>query len=528
MEVRAAIYARYSTANQNEQSLADQVDRCRRWAAKHGQTVVAVFEDAAVSGTTLIRPGLDQLRDAVRKRKVDVILLDEVTRISRDIGGMWSLVFGDFDSAGVLVVDCLTGMDSSNPNVKMAWGMSGLMSTMMIDTTRAKTHGALDTLAHGGFHTGGPCFGYRSVESVANGRVRKVLVVNPGEAEVIRDVFTRYAAGESCRIIAAALNAAAVPAPRTGSKRWDGWHATTTRFILKNRRYMGEVVWNQRRFVKGANGKRHAVPRPPSEHITTQMPDLAIVTAELFQKAQSRFRGTRGGRPEGTMLKHAPSPLRGLARCGACGGGMFVQTRGKGRTMIRCSTNSNRGKDACPNGKSVAAERIVRYLESELLGATLLDDTFVDEVLAKYAQSRAGDTTALRADAEAAKARTKNVLDAITALGPQPELLARYQQEKAQAETLAADLARAEGSRRVPDRAAVVRAFEAVRAMLPHPAPAEQAAQLRERFSRITLSPSGSGWDVRAFLKASRLENSSGGVIASLPDLELVGFLKAA
>jgi site-specific DNA recombinase len=99
----AAIYVRYSTANRNEQSLADQVDRCRRWADKHSHTVVQVYEDAAISGTTLARPALDQLREDIHRRKFDVVFLDDISRLSRHIGGLWATAFGDFEQAGICV-----------------------------------------------------------------------------------------------------------------------------------------------------------------------------------------------------------------------------------------------------------------------------------------------------------------------------------------------------------------------------------------------------------------------------------------
>jgi hypothetical protein len=109
-----------STANQNEQSLADQIDRCRRRAAKHSHTVVEIHEDAAISGTTHSpAPALDQLRANAVAHRFDVVLLDEVTPISRDIGGTWALVFGEFEAAEIRVVDCLTNVDSSNPNVRL-------------------------------------------------------------------------------------------------------------------------------------------------------------------------------------------------------------------------------------------------------------------------------------------------------------------------------------------------------------------------------------------------------------------------
>jgi site-specific DNA recombinase len=418
--LRAAIYAD-STANQNEQSLADQVDRCRRWADKHSHTVVQVYKDAAISGTTLARPALDQLRaDAVAHRFDVVLLLDEVTRISRDIGGMWALVLGEFEAAGIKVVDCLTGMDSSNPNVKLAWGMSGLISTMMIETTKAKTHGALSSLSTRGFHTGGPCYGYRSVSEGKS----KVLVIDPAEAETIRTVYARYASGESCRKIAVFLNAENAPAPNTGSKKYWAWGATTVRFILRNRRYTG---WNRRRFLKNStSGKRRRVARPKEEWITVENPELAIITPDLFDRVQARFRNTPGGGVEGSTRKHSPSPLRGLVKCGLCGGAFTIYTRkttkaGRVHTFLRCGLNTNR-PDQCRSNVSISVDRLLAHLNAEIYQRITVHNA-VEELIAqtraRFQQfaDQAADTAQPERDLAAARARMKNVADGIAVAG---------------------------------------------------------------------------------------------------------------
>lgn len=54
---QAAIYPRYSSDNQNERSLVDQVREAREYAARQGWKVVDVHEDAAISGGSGQRSG---------------------------------------------------------------------------------------------------------------------------------------------------------------------------------------------------------------------------------------------------------------------------------------------------------------------------------------------------------------------------------------------------------------------------------------------------------------------------------------
>ncbi len=81
---RCAIYARYSSENQREASIEDQVRICRARAAHEGWTVEAVHTDYAVSGTTTRRPGYQTLLSDIQARRIDIVLCESLDRLSRD------------------------------------------------------------------------------------------------------------------------------------------------------------------------------------------------------------------------------------------------------------------------------------------------------------------------------------------------------------------------------------------------------------------------------------------------------------
>jgi site-specific DNA recombinase len=64
--MRVAIYARYSSENQREASLEDQLRVCKERAAQEGWELVQVFQDRAISGATALRPGYQALLAAGR------------------------------------------------------------------------------------------------------------------------------------------------------------------------------------------------------------------------------------------------------------------------------------------------------------------------------------------------------------------------------------------------------------------------------------------------------------------------------
>jgi site-specific DNA recombinase len=83
--MKAALYARYSTAGQSGASIEDQHRVCTRLAERHGLDVVARFSDAAISGGTAERPGYQALLSAARRHEFDVIVAEDTSRLWRNL-----------------------------------------------------------------------------------------------------------------------------------------------------------------------------------------------------------------------------------------------------------------------------------------------------------------------------------------------------------------------------------------------------------------------------------------------------------
>src|SRR5471030_2054344 len=125
MLIPAAAYARYSTDRQDARSIDDQIFRCRAYAKEHGLNVVAEFKDAAKSGATLDRADMQKMLAVTRKGRhcpFRVVLVDDLSRLSRDIGNAWRLVFEDLASTNVQVIDCSTGMSSDGAGARLTFG----------------------------------------------------------------------------------------------------------------------------------------------------------------------------------------------------------------------------------------------------------------------------------------------------------------------------------------------------------------------------------------------------------------------
>ena len=82
--MRAVIYARYSSDQQREASIEDQIRLCKERIAKEGWTLVQVFRDSAMSGATTLRPGYQAMLEAAREAGFDVVVAEALDRLSRD------------------------------------------------------------------------------------------------------------------------------------------------------------------------------------------------------------------------------------------------------------------------------------------------------------------------------------------------------------------------------------------------------------------------------------------------------------
>lgn len=81
--MRAAIYARYSTDNQRDASIADQFRVCRLHAERQSWKIVGEYSDHAVSGASLLRPGVQALMADAGRGRFDVVLAEAMDRLSR-------------------------------------------------------------------------------------------------------------------------------------------------------------------------------------------------------------------------------------------------------------------------------------------------------------------------------------------------------------------------------------------------------------------------------------------------------------
>ena len=140
--MKVALYARYSSDNQRDASIEDQLRVCRLHAEKQGWTVVDSYTDRAISGASLLRPGIQELISDAMRGKFVVVLAEAMDRLSRDqedIAGLFKrMAFG-----GVRIVTLSEG-DVTHLHVGLKGTMNALFLKDLADKTRRRLRGRVE------------------------------------------------------------------------------------------------------------------------------------------------------------------------------------------------------------------------------------------------------------------------------------------------------------------------------------------------------------------------------------------------
>src|SRR4029077_7281741 len=206
--MKVALYARYSSENQRDASIADQVRVCRVFAEREEGLGGEEFHGPAMSGARLLRPGVQALSRRALDREFDIVLAESLDRFSRDQEDTAGL-FKRLTFLGVRIFT-LAECDITHLHI----GFNGTTNALFLNDLAEKTHRGLRGLIEDGKSAGGLCYGYRVVKALNGGTVTTgEREIELGEAAVVERTFREFIAGVSPKQIAKNLNREGVPGP---------------------------------------------------------------------------------------------------------------------------------------------------------------------------------------------------------------------------------------------------------------------------------------------------------------------------
>jgi site-specific DNA recombinase len=379
----AAIYARVSSDRQKENhTIASQTAALKEYAQAHDYLTPAewIFEDEGYSGATLVRPGLEALRDLAAQGEVEAVLVYSPDRLSRKYAYQ-VLLAEEFSRGGVALV-FLKAPSGETAEDRLLVQFQGMIAEyeraqILERYRRGKRHkarlGVVSVL-------GGAPYGYRYVKK--NDGAEACYQVIEHEAEVVRMVFDAYTRdGLSINTIARLLNRRQVPT-RHGAWRWE---RSTVWGMLRNPAYRGKACYGKtelrprqritrpvrlRNGVATRDSANHE--RPRQEWIEIAVP--ALVSDETFEMAQEQLERNRRFASRRTIQ---PSVLQGLLVCQQCSYGRYrTSTRTSKRTLYyyRClgSDAYRHLRGALCNNRPVRQDYLDEFVWREIV--RLLED----------------------------------------------------------------------------------------------------------------------------------------------------------
>jgi site-specific DNA recombinase len=366
--IQAAIYARVSSERQaTAQTIASQLAALRERVTADGcpWPEAMQFVDDGYSGTTLVRPALERLRDLVAAGAVDRLYIHSPDRLARKYAYQVLLV-DEFHRAGVEVIFLNRELGRS-PEDDLLLQVQGMMAEyerakIVERHRRGKLHAARAGVVN--VLSGAP-YGYHSIDKHAGGGQARYEVL-PDEARVVRQVFDwvgrdRVTIGEVCRRLTQAGERT-----RTGRTVWE---RSVVGDILHNPAYQGMAAFGKTR--QGPLRPRLRVQRgrpqqprratadydvPAAEWLRIPVP--ALVDPTLFAAVQEQLQEHR--RHARQSRRGARYLLQGLVHCQQCGyafyGKPISRKAAKGKTRgyayYRClGTDAYRfgGERVCTN-----------------------------------------------------------------------------------------------------------------------------------------------------------------------------------
>ncbi|EGO6028448.1 recombinase family protein [Enterococcus faecalis] len=307
LDKKAAIYIRVSTQEQATEgySIQAQTDRLIKYVEAKDFILYKKYIDAGYSASKLERPAMQELIQDVQSKKVDVVIVYKLDRLSRSQKDTMYLIEDIFRPNDVELISMQESFDTSTAFGSATVGMLSVFAQLERKSISERMiTGRVERAKKGFYHTGGqdrPPAGYQFNSD-------NQLIINEYEAAAIKDLFRLYNDGLGKSSISEYLK-----------KKYPGknkWLPSSIDRMLKNSLYIGKVKFS------GA------------EYDGIHEPIIDEVTFYKTQKEIARRKQTNTKRYNYVAL------LGGLCECGICGAKMAnrraVGRKGKVYRYYRC------------------------------------------------------------------------------------------------------------------------------------------------------------------------------------------------
>ena len=243
---RCAIYTRKSSEEGLEQSfnsLDAQREACEAYIASQRhegwRALPTAYDDGGISGGTMDRPALLRLLRDIRARKVDLVVVYKVDRLTRSLADFAKIV-EVFDANGASFVSVTQQFNTASSMGRLTLNMLLSFAQFEREVTGERIRDKIAASKRKGMWMGGvPPLGFDIQD--------RNLVINEAEARTVRYIFETYVTLGAVRPLQEQLDAERITTKRhiSASGRTIGGRPISRGHLyhlLQNRLYRGEIV----------------------------------------------------------------------------------------------------------------------------------------------------------------------------------------------------------------------------------------------------------------------------------------------
>lgn len=327
----AALYVRYSSTNQTEQSIEGQTRVCRDFCENHNIRIVETYADRATSASKDIEKRVEFLRmiSDASKHNFDAVIVYKLDRFSRSRYDMATYKY-KLKKAGVQLISATENISSDPEGIILESVLEGMAEFYSAELGQKINRGMRESALKSQYIGGTPPLGYKIVN--------KRYEIDNATAPIIREAFQLFLEGTTIADICRTFNA-------KGYKTSLGKRFGRSSFakIFRNKKYIG--IYEHKDI-----------------HIEDAIPP--IIDKDTWEKTQMKLKDLK---PSGTYKASQIYLLSGKLICGLCGSSMIA------------SKNSNRDGSSysyyvCRGKKTVRTDCHMKNLRKEWIEEIILQD----------------------------------------------------------------------------------------------------------------------------------------------------------
>jgi DNA invertase Pin-like site-specific DNA recombinase len=283
---KGVLYARYSSERQNEQSIAGQVDVCRKWAADNDIEIMHIYHDEALSGKTDKRPDFQRMIKDAKSSKFDYIVVYKLDRFARNRYDS-AIYKAQLKKYNVRIMSAMENIADGPEGIILESVLEGMAEYYSANLAQNVVRGLHQKAEQAKYLGGTIPLGYK-IDADKN------YVIDEHSAFIVKRIYEMYADGFTIKEICQELNAAGYKSSTGKSLSYNSLHR-----ILSNPKYIG-------RYEYMGVVLEDAIPR--------------IIDDETYEKVQQRVEHNR--RAPASAKSTVDYHLTGKLFCGKCGSHM--------------------------------------------------------------------------------------------------------------------------------------------------------------------------------------------------------------